>query len=66
MSEETASKEKAETKSPGLNAMDVVAIVACWAGVAAVTWFSKDPVVAVIVIAAAYYLAKWVILKREK
>jgi len=53
-------------KTPGMNAMDVLAIIACWGGVAAVTYFSKDPVVAVIAIAAAYYLAKWVILKRER
>lgn len=65
MSEETPSSDKRETKSSGLNGMDVTAIVACWTGVAAVTWFSKDPVVAVIAIGAAYYLAKWVILKKE-
>lgn len=66
MSEEIPSHDKNETKSSGLNGMDVVAIVACWAGAAAVTWSSKDPVVAVIAIGAAYYLAKWVILKKEK
>ncbi len=53
-------------KTSGMNAMDVLAIIACWGGVAAVTYFSKEPVVAVIAIAAAYYLAKWVILKRER
>ena len=66
MPEETPNRDNAETKSSGLTAMDVVAIIACWAGVAAVTWFSKEPVVTVVAIGAAYYLAKWVILKKEK
>jgi|GEM_PF-4846282 len=66
MSEETRGHDKGAMKSSGLNGMDVLAIIACWAGVAAVTWFSKDAVVAVIAIGAAYYLAKWVILKKEK
>jgi len=66
MPEETLNKDNAHTKASGLTAMDVVAIIACWAGVAAVTWFSKDPVVTVVAIGAAYYLAKWVILKKEK
>ena len=66
MPEETPNRDNAEAKSSGLTAMDVVAIIACWAGVAAVTWFSKEPVVAVVAIGAAYYLAKWVILKKEK
>lgn len=66
MPEERPNRDKAETKLSGLTGMDVVAIIACWAGVAAVTWFSKDPVVAVVAIGAAYYLAKWVILKKEK
>jgi len=66
MTEETSNRDNAQTKASGLTAMDVVAIIACWAGVAAVTWFSKEPVVAVVAIGAAYYLAKWVILKKEK
>lgn len=66
MSEEAPRNDKNEMKASGLNGMDVVAIVACWTGAAAVTWFSKDPGVSIIAIAAAYYLAKWVILKKEK
>ena len=66
MPEETTDNKNPEQKVSSLNIMDIVAIIACWAGVAAVTWFSKEPVVAVIAIGAAYYLAKWVILKKEK
>jgi len=64
--EETTDNKNPEQKVSSLNIMDIIAIIACWAGVAAVTWFSKEPVVAVIAIGAAYYLAKWVILKKEK
>jgi hypothetical protein len=66
MPEETKNNKSQDDKAPSMNAMDVIAIIACWGGVAAVTYFSKEPVVAVIAIAAAYYLAKWVILKKER
>ena len=67
MSEDTTeNKGRREERVPNMSSMDVMAIIACWAGVAAVTYFSKDAVVAVIAIAAAYYLAKWVILKKER
>jgi hypothetical protein len=66
MSDDKPTNENRIEKTPSMTSMDVIAIIACWAGVAAVTYFSKDAVVAVIAIAAAYYLAKWVILKKEK
>ena len=66
MTEDTTENKSCKGKAPGLSFTDVAAITACWAGVVAVTFFSKDPVVAVIAIAAAYYLAKWIILKQEK
>jgi len=59
-------KEESNGQVPKLSGPDVMALLVCWAGVAAVSWFSKEPVVAVIAIAAAYYLAKWIILKKEK
>ncbi len=68
MPEETTDiKNPEQKKVSNLNIMDVIAIIACWAGVVAVTWFSKEhPLVVIIAIASAYYLAKWVILKKEK
>ncbi len=66
MSDDKPTYENRSEKTPSMNSMDVIAIIACWAGVAAVTYFTKDPVVAMIAIAAAFYLAKWVILKKEK
>lgn len=62
----TADRNRADTdRTPHVSTTDVMAIVACWAGAAVVTYFSKDGVVAVIAIAAAYYLAKWIVLKQE-
>ena len=49
-----------------LSFTDVVGIGLSWAGAVMVTYFAKDTVVAVIAIAAAYYLAKWIILKKER
>lgn len=66
MPETDAGKGSQEGKTPSLNSTDVAGIIACWAGAAAVTYFSREPVVAVIAVAAAYYLAKWVILKRDR
>jgi hypothetical protein len=65
MTEDTAKNENRTERVPSVNNTDVIAIIACWAGAAAVTYFSKEPVVAVIAIGAAYYLAKWIILKKE-
>lgn len=62
---ENGTEKRQPQKAPALNGADVVAIVACWAGAAGVTYLSADALVAVISIAAAYYLAKWVILKGE-
>ena len=64
MTEDTI-KTKQVQKSPNLNSVDVVAILTCWSGAAAVAYVSENSVVAVIAIAAAYYLAKWIILKSE-
>ena len=47
-----------------LTVTDVVGIALCWTGAAMVTYFANDAVVAVIAIAASYYLAKWIILKK--
>ena len=50
-----------------LSVMDVVGIAVSWTGAAAVALTLKpiDGLVAIIAIASAYYLAKWVILKGE-
>lgn len=48
-----------------LNFFDVLVILFSWAGAATVTYFTRDAFVAIICIAAAYYLAKWVILKGQ-
>ncbi len=66
MTENTTKSENHTERAPSVNTTDVIAIIACWAGATAVTYFSKEPVVAVIAIGAAYYLAKWIILKKEK
>ena len=64
MTEDTAAKQRRQ-KAPMLNSLDIIAILTCWGGAAVVTYLSADAFVAVISIAAAYYLAKWVILKGE-
>ena len=64
MPEDVTEKQPLQ-KVPMINITDVVAILICWAGAAVVTCLSESSVVAVIAIAAAYYLAKWVILKVE-
>jgi len=51
--------------APKIAGMDVVALLVCWGGAAAVAWASKEPVVAVVALALAYYLAKWIILKKR-
>jgi hypothetical protein len=61
--DETAKKQL--QKAPMLNSLDIIAILTCWGGAALVTYLSADAFVAMISIAAAYYLAKWVILKVE-
>ena len=56
---------KLEGEMQNLSCTDVVGIGLSWAGAATVTYFAKDGVVAVIAIAASYYLAKWIILKKS-
>ena len=50
-----------------LSLVDVVGITVSWAGAAAIAITLKpmDGLVAIVAIAASYYLAKWVILKGE-
>jgi len=48
-----------------LNKMDVIGIGLSWAGAATIACLFKDPIVGVACVAAAYYLAKWIILKKE-
>lgn len=50
-----------------LTVVDVVGIAVSWVGAAAIVILLKpvDPLVAVVAIASAYYLAKWVIIKGE-
>ena len=62
---ENGTERQQRLKAPVLNRMDDVVVVVCWAGAAAVAYLSANALVAVISIAAAYYLAKWVILKGE-
>ena len=48
-----------------LTLTDVAAIAVSWTGAGVITYFAKDALVAIICIAASYYLAKWIILKKE-
>jgi len=48
-----------------LTFFDVLAILFSWGGAAAIVYFTKDPIITVICIASAYYLAKYVILKDQ-
>ena len=50
-----------------LSVVDVIGIAVSWAGAAAIVITLKpvDGLVAIVAIASAYYLAKWVILKGE-
>ncbi len=47
----------------GLTGMDVLGLIACWGGAVGVAYALKDPVVSVVALAGAYYLAKGIILK---
>lgn len=64
MAEDATAKQQLQ-KAPMLNSLDVIAILTCWGGAAIVTYLAADAFVAMISIVAAYYLAKWVILKVE-
>jgi hypothetical protein len=48
-----------------LSIADCIAVAVSWTGVATIAFLAKDGIVAIICVAAAYYLAKWVILKKE-
>ena len=47
-----------------LGVVDVLGILVCWAGAAAVAYFVRDGIVGIVCVAAAYYLAKWIIMKQ--
>ena len=48
-----------------LTAGDVAGIALSWAGAATVTYLTQDGVVAIVCVVAAYFLAKFIILKKE-
>lgn len=50
-----------------LSMTGVVAITVSWLGVVGIVFFQKilDPLVIIIAVASAYYLAKWVIIKGD-
>ena len=49
-----------------LSVVDCIARAVSWIGVASIAFLVKNVVVAIICIAAAYYLAKWIILRKER
>ncbi len=49
----------------GLSFIDLLAIIACWAGAIIAICLTKDGFIAIICIAAEYYLAKWIILRHR-
>jgi hypothetical protein len=51
--------------APSLTMPDLAGLLICWGGAAAVAFLSKEPAVAVVGIVAAYYMAKWIILKHK-
>ncbi len=65
LSEGFALSQYWEVKMKNLNFADVAGIGASWGGAAAVAYFVGDPITGVIAIVAAYYLAKWIILKKD-
>jgi hypothetical protein len=48
-----------------LNIADAIGIGFSWGGAGVVAYVSGDPLVGIIAIIAAYYLAKMIILKKE-
>jgi hypothetical protein len=48
-----------------LSFADVAGIGLSWAGAVGVIYFLRDSFVSLICVCAAYYLAKWIILKKE-
>ena len=49
----------------GLSFADVAMVAVAWIGAGVVTYFAKDAFVGLIGISASYYLAKWIVLKKE-
>lgn len=50
-----------------LSFKDIMGLAVCWTGAASVTYFDKgDGVTALIAVASAYYLSKWIILGRKQ
>lgn len=59
-----ASKKKIKKK--GLSLTDVVTVAVAWAGATAIALLVMENLLVVIIcIASAYYLAKWIILKKD-
>jgi hypothetical protein len=52
-------------RAPSLTVIDAAALLICWAGASAVTYSSNELAVALVAIVAAYYMAKWIILKHK-
>jgi len=48
-----------------LSYLDLGGILVAWTGAVVVVYLAKDPLVSIICVAAAYYLAKWIILKKS-
>jgi hypothetical protein len=44
-----------------INITQILSLAACWAGAAAVAFFIKEPIVAIIALACAYYLSKAIV-----
>jgi len=44
---------------------DIAGIAISWGGAGTVAYFIKDPLVGLGCVIAAYYLSKWIILKKE-
>jgi hypothetical protein len=44
---------------------DVCGLLLCWAGATTIVYLTKDGIIAIICVAAGYYLSKWIILKRN-
>ncbi len=49
----------------GLSTPDTCGIAFCWIGAVGVAFVANDVFVAIIAVAAAYYLSKWIILKES-
>jgi len=58
-------KKERRKMMKNLNLADVAGIALSWIGAGIIAYIAKDGVVAVVCVAAAYYLSKWIILKEE-